>query len=56
MVPYAQTITHPELRLVLGPGTEQLDVLELGPLHLSSNYIRHLHWPLIHDIMRLDLM
>ncbi|RXW25130.1 hypothetical protein EST38_g727 [Candolleomyces aberdarensis] len=35
MVLYAQAITHPYLRMVRGPGTEQTNVLDLGPLHLQ---------------------
>jgi hypothetical protein len=30
---YAQAITHPYMRQIRGPGTEQINMLELGPLH-----------------------
>jgi hypothetical protein len=30
---YAQAITHPYMRHIRGPGTEEVNMLELGPLH-----------------------
>jgi hypothetical protein len=38
MVAYAQAITHSYLQLVQGPGTEQTNVLDLGPLHQVRNH------------------
>lgn len=32
---YAQAISHPYMRSVRGPGTEQVNMLNLGPLHLK---------------------
>ena len=32
---YAETIGHPYMRVVRGPGTEQVNMLELGPLHFK---------------------
>jgi hypothetical protein len=32
---YAQAISHPYMRHVRGPGTEQVNMLNLGPLHLK---------------------
>ena len=30
---YAQAITHPYMRQIQGPGTENVNMLEHGPLH-----------------------
>jgi hypothetical protein len=32
---YAQSISHPYMRQVRGPGTEQINMLNLGSLHLQ---------------------
>ncbi|KAJ7430216.1 hypothetical protein B0H11DRAFT_1676382, partial [Mycena galericulata] len=40
---YQQIISHPYLRQVRGPGTENVNLLDLGPLHAEiCNHIRHL--------------
>ncbi|SJL16076.1 uncharacterized protein ARMOST_19592 [Armillaria ostoyae] len=33
MALYQQSVTHPYMRMVRGPGVEELNALELGPLH-----------------------
>jgi hypothetical protein len=35
MILYQQIVTHPYLRQVRGPGTENVNVLDLGPLHVA---------------------
>ncbi|KAF7335877.1 hypothetical protein MSAN_02324700 [Mycena sanguinolenta] len=35
MVLYQQTVSHPYLRQVRGPGTESVNLLDLGPLHTA---------------------
>jgi hypothetical protein len=35
MILYQQTISHPYLRQVRGPGSENVNVLDLGPLHVA---------------------
>lgn len=43
LVLYAQTVTHPYMRTVRGSGTEQTNMLTLGPLHTSlKNHIQNL--------------
>ncbi|KDQ57065.1 hypothetical protein JAAARDRAFT_131143 [Jaapia argillacea MUCL 33604] len=43
---YAETISHPYMRVVRGPGAEQVNILELGPFHTKvkthiQKLIRH---------------
>jgi hypothetical protein len=43
MILYQQIISHPYLRQVRGPGTESVNLLDLGPLHAAiCDHIRNL--------------